>query len=99
MALSPPNDGDPEIVRAAVLGNAGSLIAFCVAAANADFLAPGGQRHQPMPARASAAKLPNKKRDLRKLRIAELVRRIGPSVIVPLTVACPDTRPLKSLGL
>lgn len=30
----------PELVRAAVLGNAGSLIVFCVAAADADLLAP-----------------------------------------------------------
>jgi hypothetical protein len=30
----------PEIVRAAVLGNAGSFIAFCVAAADAELLAP-----------------------------------------------------------
>ena len=30
----------PEVVRASVLGNAGSLIAFCVAASDADLLAP-----------------------------------------------------------
>lgn len=30
----------PELVRAAVLGNAGSLIVFCVSAADADLLAP-----------------------------------------------------------
>jgi hypothetical protein len=30
----------PALVRAAVLGNAGSLIVFCVAAADADLLAP-----------------------------------------------------------
>ena len=30
----------PETVRAAVLGNAGSFIAFCVAAADAELLAP-----------------------------------------------------------
>ena len=45
----------PEAVRAAVLGNAGSLIVFCVAAADAELLAP---EFHPLPASELTEQLP-----------------------------------------